>query len=252
MLKCFTPLLLIGLLLPSCSYRYYAEDLKPLSEAEQGANKTVADDGTVSYTQARFEISLRPMTDAELNRQFGAYSNEGPNSRNPYTFGNSTYFRTGDTPQRFTVFRMYVSNYEYPKVYLDPKKVYMTTSNGRKYYALRREQLAIYYRRYVGSGTGGNEPGMPGNALEVWNERDSILRRTMFPDEEVFSAQENEGYVVFKPLAPDVEELTVHIPDVVVRFDYKGDPIEDVDIEMLFEREIGRIYPDGRKVATSQ
>ena len=252
MLKCFTPLLLIGLLLPSCSYRYYAEDLKPLSEAEQGANKTVADDGTVSYTQARFEISLRPMTDAELNRQFGAYSNEGPNSRNPYTFGNSTYFRTGDTPQRFTVFRMYVSNYEYPKVYLDPKKVYMTTSNGRKYYALRREQLAIYYRRYVGSGTGGNEPGMPGNALEVWNERDSILRRTMFPDEQVFSAQENEGYVVFKPLAPDVEELTVHIPDVVVRFDYKGDPMEDVDVAMHFEREIGRIYPDGRKVATSQ
>ena len=252
MLKCFTPLLLVGLIFPGCSYRYYAEDLKPLGEAEQGANKTVADDGTVSYTQARLEISLRPMTDAELNRQFSAYSNEGPDSRNPYTFGNSTYFRTGDTPQRFTVFRIYVSNYEYPKVYLDPKKVYITTSNGRKYYALRREQLKRYYSRYVGSGSGGNDPGMSGNALEVLKERDSILRRTMFPDEDVFSAQENEGYVVFKPLAPDVENLTVHIPDVVVRFDYKGDPIEDTDVEMHFEREIGRIYPDGRKVATSQ
>ena len=223
-----------------------------MSEAEQGANKTVADDGTVSYIQARFEISLRPMTDAELNRQFSAYSNEGPNSQNPYTFGNSTYFRTGDTPQRFTVFRMYVSNYEYPKVYLDPKRVYITTPNGRKYYALRFEQLSTYYRRYVGSGVGGNEPGMPGNAMFTWKERESILRRTMFPDEEVFSAQENEGYIVFKPLAPDVEELTVHISDVVVRFDYKGDPIEDVDVEMHFEREIGRIYPDGRKVVTSQ
>ena len=252
MLRCFTPLLLVGLLFPGCSYRYYAEDLTPMSEAEQGANKTVADDGTVSYRQARLEISLRPMTDEELNRQFGAYSNEGPDSRNPYTFGNSTYFRTGDIPQRFTVFRMYVSNYEYPKVYLDPKKVYITTANGRKYYALRREQLSIYYRRYVGSGSGGDDPGMPGNALEVWNERDSILRRTMFPDEQVFSAQENEGYIVFKPLAPDVDELTVHIPDVVVRFDYKGDPIEDMDVEMHFEREIGRIYPDGRKVATGQ
>ena len=252
MLKCLILLLLVGLIFPSCSYRYYAEDLKPLSEAEQGANKTVADDGTVSYMQARLEISLRPMTDAELNRQFSAYSNEGPNSQNPYTFGNSTYFRTGDTPQRFTVFRMYVSNYEYPKVYLDPKKVYITTPNGRKYYALRFEQLSIYYRRYVGSGSGGNEPGMPGNAMFTWKEREGILRRTMFPDDDVFSAQENEGYIVFKPLASDVEELTVHIPDVVVRFDYKGDPIEDVDIEMHFEREIGRIYPDGRKVATSQ
>jgi len=252
MLKCFTPLLLVGLIFSSCSYRYYAEDLKPMSEAEQGANKTVADDGTVSYTQARLEISLRPMTDAELNRQFSAYSNEGPYSQNPYTFSNSTYFRTGDTPQRFTVFRMYVSNYEYPKVYLDPKKVYITTPNGRKYYALRFEQLSIYYRRYVGSGTGGNDPGMPGNAMFTWKEREGILRRTMFPDEDVFSAQENQGYIVFKPLAPDVEELTVHIPDVVVRFDYKGDPIEDVDVAMHFEREIGRIYPDGRKVATSQ
>ena len=252
MLKCFTPLLLVGLLFPGCSYRYYAEDLKPMSEAEQGANKTVADDGTVSFRQARLEISVRPMTDEELNRQFSAYSNEGPDSRNPYTFGNSTYFRTGDTPQRFTVFRMYVSNYEYPKVYLDPKKVYITTSNGRKYYALRQEQLYIYYRRYVGSGTGGDAPGTPGNARSVWKERTGILSRTMFRDEEVFSAQTNEGYLIFKPLAPDVEELTVHIPDVVVRFDFKGDPLEDVDVEMYFEREIGRIYPDGRKVATNK
>ena len=252
MLKCFTPLLLVGLIFLGCSYRYYAEDIKPLSEAEQGANKAVADDGTVSYRQARLEISLRPMTDAELNRQFSPYSNEGAESRNPYTFGNSTYFRTGDTPQRFTVFRMYVSNYEYPKIYLDPKKVYITTSNGRKYYALQHEQLSIYYRRYVGSGSGGNLPGMPGNALEVLKEREGILRRTMFPDEDVFSAQENEGYVVFKPLAPDVEDLTVYIPDVAVRFDFKGDPLEEIDIEMHFEREIGRIYPDGRKVATSQ
>ena len=252
MLKCFTLPLLVGLLFLGCSYRYYAEDIKPASEAEQGANKTVADDGTVSFRQARLEISVRPMTDEELNRQFSAYSNEGPDSRNPYTFGNSTYFRIGDTPQRFTVFRMYVSNYEYPKVYLDPKKVYITTSNGRKYYALRQEQLSIYYRRYVGSGTGGNAPGTPGNARSVWQERTGILARTMFRDEEVFSAQVNEGYLVFKPLAPDVDELTVHIPDVVVRFDYKGDPIEDVDVEVHFEREIGRIYPDGRKVAINK
>ena len=248
MLKCFMPLLLVGLLFPGCSYRYYAEYLKPISEAEQGANKTVADDGTVSYSQARLEISVRPMTDEELNRQFSAYSNEGSDSRNPYTFGNSTYFRTGDTPQRFTVFRMYLSNYEYPKVYLDPKKVYITTSNGRKYYALRQEQISGYYRSYIGGGI----DGMPGNSRYVWQERVGILQRTMFPDEEVFSAQVNEGYLVFKPLALDVDGLTVHIPDVVVRFDYKGDPIEDVDVEMHFEREIGRIYPDGSKVATNE
>ncbi len=252
MLKYFSPLLLALVLVSGCSYRYYAEDIKPMSEAEQGENKTVADDGTVTFTQARLEIGLRPMTDAELNRQYSAYSSQGADSQNPYTFGNSTYFRTGDTSQRFTVFKLHVSNYEYPKVYIDPTKIYITTANGRKYYSLQREQLSIYYRRYVGGGTGGNAPGVPGNAFKVWKERDGILRRSMFANEQIFSAQENEGYLVFKPLALDVDQMTVHIPDVVVRFDYKGDPLETTDVAMRFEREIGRVYPDGRKVAVGE
>ena len=37
--------------LTGCSYRYYAEDLQPLSEVEQGENKEVADDGSVTYNQ---------------------------------------------------------------------------------------------------------------------------------------------------------------------------------------------------------
>ena len=251
-MKCKISLLCSLLLFSGCSHRYYAEDLKPVSEAEQGQNKTVADDGTVAYKQARLEISLRPMTDEELNRQFSAYSSEGADSRNPYTFGNSTYFRTGETPQRFTVFRAFVSNYEYPKVYLDPTQVYITTSNGRKYYALTRDQISIYYRRYVQGGTGGNAPGVSGNAHSVWKERDGIMRRSMYVNEQVFSAQESEGFLVFEPLAPDVDELTVHIPDVIVRYDYKGDPLEEVDVEMSFERKIGRVYPDGSKVATGK
>ena len=251
-MKCKISLLCSLLLFSGCSHRYYAEDLKPVSEAEQGQNKPVADDGTVAYKQARLEISLRPMTDEELNRQFSAYSSEGPDARNPYTFGNSTYFRTGETPQRFTVFRAFVSNYEYPKVYLDPTQVYITTSNGRKYYALTREQISIYYRRYVQGGTGGNAPGVSGNAHSVWKERDGIMRRSMYVNEQVFSAQESEGFLVFEPLAPDVDELTVHIPDVIVRYDYKGDPLERVDVEMSFERKIGRVYPDGSKVATGK
>ena len=246
------PTLSALLLLTGCSYRYYAEALRPLSEAEQGEHKTVADDGTVTYTQGRLEVSLRPMTDEELNRQLPSFSREGANSRNPYTFGNSTWFRTGETPQRFTVFRATISNYQYPKVYLDPERVYITTSNGRKYYALTREQLWIYYHRYVGGGHGGGDPGMSGNAHHVWKERDGILRSTMFPDLPVFSAQEAEGYLVFRPLAPDVEELTVHIPGLVVRYDFRGDPAEMVDIAMRFEREIGRVYPDGSRVATSE
>ena len=41
------PLLLVFV---GCSYRYYAGDLQPLSESQQGENKEVADDGTVTKT----------------------------------------------------------------------------------------------------------------------------------------------------------------------------------------------------------
>ena len=129
--------------------------------------------------------------------------------------------------------------------------MYITTSNGRKYYAVNREQLSIYYRRYAGGGSGGDTPGIPGNAFITWKERDGILRKTMYPNEQIFSAQESEGYIVFEPLAHDVELLTVHIDDIVVRFDYKGDPVETTDVEVLFQREVGRVYPDGSKVANT-
>ena len=227
------------------SYRYYAGDLKPLNQELQGEGRTVADDGTVTYRQERLEISLRPMSDDELNRQFGAYSKQGARSTNPYTFGNSKLFRTGETPQRFTIFRLRIENYEYPKVYLNPMKIHLTTGNGRKYYALSYEQLYVYFRRYSGGGQGNVNSGIAGNEFSRWRSRIDLLKRTMFPDQNIFSAQERDGYIVFKPLAPDVSRVTIHIPDIVVRFDYKDDPTETADVTAEFQRQVGRIYADG-------
>lgn len=233
-----------------CAYRYYATQLKPLGEDQQGASHSVADDGTVTYTQGRLEVSLRPMTDEELNRQFSAMSHGGARSTNPYTFGDSKTFRTDEVPQRFTVFRLKVENYEYPKVFIDPAKIYLTTSNGRKYYALTLAQLRVYFRRYILGGAETNtEYWVPGNENGEQNDRETTLNRTLFPAEQIFSAQEKEGYIVFQPLAPDVEQLTLHVPDMVVRFDYKGDPSEFIEVTAQFGREVGRLYPDGRKVA---
>ena len=66
------------------------------------------------------------------------------------------------------------------------------------------------------------------------------------------AAQEVEGYLVFEPLAPDVSELTVNLPGVIVRYDYKGDPRETMDVTVKFERDIGRRYPDGRLELTEK
>ena len=251
----FSLVLLLAAVLSSagCAYRYYATQLKPLGEDKQGASHKVADDGTVTFTQGRLDVSLRPMTDEELNRQFSALSRAGAHSTNPYTFGDSKVFRTDETPQRFTVFRLKVQNYEYPKVFINPAKIFLTTSNGRKYYALSLAQLRVYFRRYLQGGAELNtEYYVPGNENEEQNNRETTLNRTLFPAEQIFSAQEKEGYVVFQPLAPDVDQVTVHIPDTVVRFDYKGDPSEYIEITSHFGREIGRQYPDGRKMAMGE
>ena len=123
---------------------------------------------------------------------------------------------------------------------------------SRKYYALTLDQLIVYYRRYQGGGHGGSEPGIPGIARYDFNERRSSLLRTLYPDEVIFSAQEKEGYVVFEPLAPDVSAVTVQVSDVVIRFDYRSDPIETIDVSARFRRDIGRVYPDGNVVVSQR
>ena len=164
----------------SCSYRPYAAAVEPVAEAEQPvAGMTVADDGTVTFTQDRLELRLRPLTDEELNRQFAAYSVDGPRSVNPYTFGNTEFYGREDQPRRFQVFRFAVKNYEYPKVRFDGDAV-INAANGRIYYDLDLEQLARYYRTYA--------IGYRGIEYANFKERRSILQRTMFPAKEaIFS-----------------------------------------------------------------
>ena len=64
-------------LVASCAWRPYTGDLRPSVEEMQGPNMSVADDGTITWIQDRLEVRLRPVTDAELNRQFGG-GDRGP------------------------------------------------------------------------------------------------------------------------------------------------------------------------------
>ena len=228
----------VAALLSACAYRPYAGAFEPFDEDQQlVAGMAVADDGSVTFAQGRLEIRLRPLTDEELNRQFAAYSQRGPRSVNPYTFGNSEMFSTGETPRRFTVFRLTVKNYEYPKVRVRGE-MSIASDNGRWYYALTLSQLDTYYRAYV--------MGYRGNEYGEYKERRAILQRTIYPDKEIFSGQEAEGYVVFPALADDVSAITVSVPDIVIRYDYRGDPVESIAAAYRFRRDIGRRYPDGR------
>jgi len=229
------PMIVALALVTGCGYHYYMGPLEPVSQ--QATSMTIADDGSVTYVQGRFEVRLRPVSDEELNRQFSSQSEGGPKATNPYTFGDTEFYEGQKKRQRFAVFSLNVKNYEYPKVRIDPARVQILASNGRVYWSLSKQQLNSYYRAYA--------IGYRGNAYSQYRERRDLLARTMLGLEEVFSGQEVEGLVVFPNLHPDVEQVSLVVHDLVLRFDYRDEPVEMVELTYDFQRDIGRLYPDG-------
>ena len=186
---------LIATLSPADGTRYAERadkaSLRPASE--QAEAMTVADDGSVRFTLDRLEVSLRPMTAEELNRQFPARD-----------------FR------HRTVFRLGVKNYTYPKVFIDPASIVMRSPDGRKWY-----NLAPAYFVPV------PHPG---------RDRKELLRGALFTADAVFSGQEVSGYVLFAGLDPDIRHIQVTVKDAVLRYDYRGEPVQTVDFTYRFER----------------
>ena len=70
-------------------------------------------------------------------------------------------------------------------------------------------------------------------------ERKDILQETMYKtDEFVFSGQESIGLIAFPPLHRDVSSFVVEIEDLALRFDFRDEPVETVNIAYLFDREV--------------
>lgn len=231
----FVSCLMVSLLGVGCGYHYYSEPLQPVESGNTAMN--VADDGSVIFTQDRLEVRLKPMTDEELNRQFATDSRGGVKSTNPYTFGDTEFWEGEKERTRFTVFRLSVKNYSYPKVKIDPAKIVLRAANKREYWSLGLQQMDTYYRGYA--------IGYRGNEYSRYQARMDLLRRTLFKNEEVFSGQETEGFLVFPVLHNDVKDIEVIVHDLVLRFDFRNEPVETIDVGYGFSRNIGRIYRDG-------
>jgi hypothetical protein len=222
----------IGILLAlgSCG-RYFPQDLQPL--AQQADGMVVNDDGSITFSIDRLAINLKPMTDAELNRQFPAASSGGAASTNPYTFGDWKQPGEDWTRSRFTVIQLKVSNYQYPKVVIDPLKATITSTNNRVYRSISYAQLYDYFRAFW--------LGRTGQGRVDFKSRTSILRQSMYTEATtVFSGSEQEGYLVFPLLNDDVTEIRLDLEDIAVRFNYAGEAIEKVDLRFSFEREVLR------------
>jgi hypothetical protein len=220
------------LLVVSCAteigLRRFAEMSVPTSQ--QASGMVVEDDGTVVYVQDRLEISVRVLGEEFLNRQFPSQSNSGAESTNPYTYGDWRPWGEDTAPMRFTVLLVKVKNYAYPKVLLDPANMWITTPSGREYSAFEPGLLEDQFNPYLGSYSGHNH--------RRYREITGILNETLLKPEYVFSGQEGEGYVVFPALHNDVEAYSVHLADLAIRFDYKSDPVETVNLVYSFGRKV--------------
>lgn len=222
-------LIIAALLLIGCG-RYFPGPIRPAVEAEQAPRMTVSDDGTVTYSYERLEISLRPMTDAELNRSFLSQSTKGAESTNPYTYGDWVPLGETHTPARFTVFLLKTKNYAYPKIRVDPLEVVIHTQNKREYRPLDLLKLSEYYR--------GHALAWAGNFHDKYRQNVDVLRRTMYKANMLFSGQEDEGYIIFPPLADDVTSFSITLEDIVLRFNYADEPMESLQLTYQFERDV--------------
>ncbi|HJP33847.1 MAG TPA: hypothetical protein QGF95_25115 [Candidatus Latescibacteria bacterium] len=226
--------------LASCGYLHHAGPLRPVPE--QPGAMIVADDGSVTYQKGRFEVKLRPFSDTELNRQFSTESQNGVKSTNPFTYGDVEF--KDKERQRFIVFSLSVKNYAYPKVRIDPARIVLRASNGREYWSLSERQIDTYFRVYA--------IGYAGNAYIQYKNRLDLVKRTLFRNEDIFSGQESEGFVVFPVLHHDVRQIEAIVQDAMLRFDYRDEPVEMMDIGYQFERDVGRRYRDGNIELSAQ
>ena len=136
--------------------RHFAGPIQPVTE-QQSAELSIGDDRSITYTQGRLEVNLRPLTDEILNRQLAAHSpdkssfylNPYEMELNPYTYSDWNPPEQSWTPSRFTVFSLKVKNYEFPKVWLNPEKISLTAANGRQYQALSLAAMVEYYWPYA-------------------------------------------------------------------------------------------------------
>ena len=120
----------------------------------------------------------------------------------------------------------------------------LRASNGREYWSLSEQQIDTYFRIYA--------VGYAGNVYIQYKNRLDLVKRTLFRNEDIFSGQEAEGFVVFPVLHHDVRQIQAMIEDAILRFDYRNEPVETLDIGYDFEREVGRRFRNGTVELSAQ
>ncbi len=192
--------------------------------------------GAVTYSIAGLRVRVEYMTDEALNREFPEDSNRGPFSTNPYTYGDWIDPVLGYTPNRFTVFRVTVSNDTYAKVLLDPIAALLYTDRGEVLHSFGipsyspHESFERYYRGIR---------GQSGNEFYRFDTRMGNVRSSLYlEDTKVFKGESYAGMLAFAPLEEEAEQVQLVLENFVLKFDASGQPLDTVDIVFDFDRHI--------------
>ena len=218
---------------PAILYNSY---LVPHSVQSSEDRYIVEEDGVVTYSLSGLRIRVEYMTDEALNREFPDDSYRGRFSTNPYTYGNWIDPVLGHTPNRFTVFRITVSNDTYAKVLLDPLAALLRTDLGEVLHSYGipsyspHESFERYYR---------SVRGQSGNEFYRFDTRMGNVRSSAYlEDTRVFKGESYSGMLAFSPLEEEVARVQLTLEDFVLKFDASGQPLETVDIFFEFDRKI--------------
>mgnify|MGYP001291271323 CR=1 FL=1 len=231
----------------------YETSLFPVVEENEAETRLTFEEGSVTYELEGLRIQVSPMTDQQLNAILPGDSGKGFFSTNPYTYGDWIDPLLGYTPNRFTVFRVTVTNDIYAKVMLDPLKPVLKTDRGQTLNSFGipsfspHQSFERYYRAIR---------GQSGNEFYRFDLRMGNVRSTAYlEDVKVFKGDSYSGFLAFDRLESEVERVELVLRDFVLKFDASEQPIEMTDIVMSFNRRISKTkkisdkrgQPDGEK-----
>ena len=185
-------------------------------------------DSTVVYTREGLQVRVRFLTDYEL-------AEEIPGDRNPYVYPSPYDPKLGYRPVQFTVFQVTVVNPTFPKVRLDPEKVFLKTDRSETLYpyAITRAESKGQPRNFE---TYFRSRGVQtGNEQTLYLERIGIVRETVYHrSSPVFKGNTYTGKIVFETLPPESSGVILVIPDFILRFGVHDEPEEFVSMEFPF------------------
>jgi hypothetical protein len=211
-------------------------DLDPL--AADGDYRIDPTANSAVFVKEGLQIKVRHLNDAELNVQY-------PGAENPFTFRGEVDPGLGHVPTRFTVFQVSVNNPTFDKVLLPPERAVLVTDRGAvmRPYQLTRAEARGHIRNFE---TYWLSRGVQsGNMQKLYLERMGTLRGAAYHrDSFVFKGNSYSGKIVFDPLPPGTDGVTLHFDRFVLEFGIYDTPKVQMDLDFAFAVRSGIVDPE--------